>query len=438
MSGLPELCQIGEANQTDGMKTCLMVAAQQGNEAAVELLLQQPDLDVNLMDSVGYTALHFASSSGQLGVVGRLLEHPSLTCLNARNSYGSTALMMALMNNHLKCVELLAEQEGVDMDTRKRKLSLDQLEELAQEPWQQEALGAAREIIRVVKGDLRMGLKSGRRGRKKEEERSGEEAIRRQEAREEMSDDKIDEIVHFLDATTMSKKNTKKKKAKKGIQNVNAHSHNKNNHKVTSNISANDQIETTDSDSELNDLELNVDHENADANLSQTLKDKIRVLENEKVHAHSMENRNIKELSHLTGTIANIEESMSRVLEEIAQIDSRKSELLSSCEAKNIVLNRLRTEQETLKGSMSIRSEASRAKISQLESEVKALELRQLGTTKTSRSSKVVHQNKEYLASISLKICCKEQELECPVCLETATAPILMCKDQHLICNQCR
>ena len=53
MSGLPELCHLGEANQTGGMKTCLMVAAQQGNEAAVELLLQQPDLDVNLMDSVG-------------------------------------------------------------------------------------------------------------------------------------------------------------------------------------------------------------------------------------------------------------------------------------------------------------------------------------------------------------------------------------------------
>ena len=31
----------------------------------------------------------------------------------------------------------------------------------------------------------------------------------------------------------------------------------------------------------------------------------------------------------------------------------------------------------------------------------------------------------------------KEEELECPVCLETASAPIFMCQDSHLICGKC-
>ena len=32
----------------------------------------------------------------------------------------------------------------------------------------------------------------------------------------------------------------------------------------------------------------------------------------------------------------------------------------------------------------------------------------------------------------------KEEHLECPVCLETAEAPIYMCQEMHLICSNCR
>ena len=32
----------------------------------------------------------------------------------------------------------------------------------------------------------------------------------------------------------------------------------------------------------------------------------------------------------------------------------------------------------------------------------------------------------------------KEKELECPVCLDVAASPILMCSEQHLICSICR
>ena len=39
-----------------------------------------------------------------------------------------------------------------------------------------------------------------------------------------------------------------------------------------------------------------------------------------------------------------------------------------------------------------------------------------------------------YLHKMNQKICAKEQDLICPVCMESASAPILMCEDQHLIC----
>ena len=32
----------------------------------------------------------------------------------------------------------------------------------------------------------------------------------------------------------------------------------------------------------------------------------------------------------------------------------------------------------------------------------------------------------------------KESELECPVCLETATIPIYSCQESHIICSSCR
>ena len=32
----------------------------------------------------------------------------------------------------------------------------------------------------------------------------------------------------------------------------------------------------------------------------------------------------------------------------------------------------------------------------------------------------------------------KEEHLECPVCLETAEAPIYTCQEMHLICANCR
>jgi len=41
----------------------------------------------------------------------------------------------------------------------------------------------------------------------------------------------------------------------------------------------------------------------------------------------------------------------------------------------------------------------------------------------------------EFMAS-SIKE--KENDLECPVCLETADVPIFMCSEMHLICSSCK
>ena len=49
-----------------------------------------------------------------------------------------------------------------------------------------------------------------------------------------------------------------------------------------------------------------------------------------------------------------------------------------------------------------------------------------------------VEPNKQLLDFIDKQIADKEKDLECPVCLEVASAPIFMCSEQHLICTNCR
>ena len=100
---LPRLCQGGnleevraalergeEVDQRDSQgSTGLMVAARNGHEAVVELLLQQPGLEVNLTDEEYHrTSLHEASIEGHTAIVRMLLAHPSSTCQNALDNSG--------------------------------------------------------------------------------------------------------------------------------------------------------------------------------------------------------------------------------------------------------------------------------------------------------------------------------------------------------------
>ena len=115
-----------------------------GHEAAVELLLQEPGLDVNLASlGTGRTALHWACYKGHAGIVRRLLAHPSLTCHNYRNSNGQTALQEAVFNDNVGCVLEMVAVLRVDLDM----LDMD-LEEMARSPWAWEAW----EVVRRERG----------------------------------------------------------------------------------------------------------------------------------------------------------------------------------------------------------------------------------------------------------------------------------------------
>ena len=95
----------------------MMWALDRGHNSVVELLLSQPNLDVNSITSNGLTALHYASRN-VTGIRLLLAHPPRLTSVNARGYAGWTPLMSAVWWGSVEVVRELVRVEGVDLETR--------------------------------------------------------------------------------------------------------------------------------------------------------------------------------------------------------------------------------------------------------------------------------------------------------------------------------
>ena len=86
-----------------------------GNREAVRRQLEQDGIDVNAKNSEGYTALILASSNGHKEIVEMLLEKGA--DVNAKDKYNATALIKASSNGHKEIVEMLLEK-GADVNAK--------------------------------------------------------------------------------------------------------------------------------------------------------------------------------------------------------------------------------------------------------------------------------------------------------------------------------
>ena len=101
-------------HEQDG-STALVAAAEVGHSAVVELLLRQPDVEVNACRTDGATALFIASVLGNTSCVTALLAASGVD-VNQAAETGATAVLIAAVNGHTACLAALLAHPDVDVN----------------------------------------------------------------------------------------------------------------------------------------------------------------------------------------------------------------------------------------------------------------------------------------------------------------------------------
>ena len=280
--------------------TGLMNAARRGHEAVVEILLQEPGLDVNLAGGIhSWTALHAACYGGHAGIVRRLLSHPSLTCPNAVDGNGNSPLGYAVMWDNVECVRELVAVEGVHLETTDPQgWSLEKLARIQRslEAWQ---------VVR-------------------------EELGRREDVKDKWQKETIDNLVDFNEGNN-KKMVTKKKKKRKllKVENTQAGSlhvpYNSLEKKDTRKLARSINNEPVSSNENVNfdPLVEETDFEGdcADDLLNKDIEDKLQVLKDKQIYANKLSESKAKEMADLLLDIGTAEDMKSKGIKEINHID---------------------------------------------------------------------------------------------------------------------
>jgi hypothetical protein len=145
-----EKTQVELRNDKD--ESPLMLAALRGEKALVELLIWR-DADVN---KSGWTPLHYAASSGQVGIAKLLLEHSAY--IDAESPNATTPLMMAAMYGTPEVVKLLIE-EGADLSL-KNQLGMTALD-FAKQASRKDAIQLLQTLPRTRKAPLPLPSDNG-------------------------------------------------------------------------------------------------------------------------------------------------------------------------------------------------------------------------------------------------------------------------------------
>merc|ERR1712098_77207 len=78
-----------------------------------DIILENKDVEVDVVDEHGNTALHFASEKGNEAMCRDLLEKGAN--VNAHDTHGETPLMKSIYMNKKKCFDVILKQKGVDV-----------------------------------------------------------------------------------------------------------------------------------------------------------------------------------------------------------------------------------------------------------------------------------------------------------------------------------
>jgi len=93
-------------------KIPLTLAALEGDETVVRLLIKRDDVDINAKDRRGSTPLIWAVLEGHEAVVRLLIERDGVD-LNATDNFGETAPSLATLKGNRAVVQLLNDRHNI-------------------------------------------------------------------------------------------------------------------------------------------------------------------------------------------------------------------------------------------------------------------------------------------------------------------------------------
>jgi len=145
--------------------------------------------------------------------------------------------------------------------------------------------------------------------------------------------------------------------------------------------------------------------------------------------------------------VSKVNIELSNLMSKITDLNAKKTDLLQETDHVDEIILKYKFEQHKLEDlidtefvkrkqegcSITKQINELKTKLQETEQSIRNLSSDEL----TIEEATPVQPNQQLLDFIKDQISEKEKELECPVCLEVATAPIFMCREQHLICSTC-
>ena len=104
----------------DSPKTALMYAAINNRETTVQLLLQAPGIQVYKTNKDSYTALHFATVQNSINIV-RMILSTDASGVSLQTKFGMTALMLAASGGFPDLLQLLLSTDSSTINLKNRQ-----------------------------------------------------------------------------------------------------------------------------------------------------------------------------------------------------------------------------------------------------------------------------------------------------------------------------
>ena len=150
-------------------------------------------------------------------------------------------------------------------------------------------------------------------------------------------------------------------------------------------------------------------------------------------------------MSSLLSAVDELEDEKHGVDKKVAEIDAQmgelqvsKDHLVKQKEDKDKKLYKLLKKKNKLEKFIAEKVSENKETKRGLEKEIEEIKVR-FKETQRARKSEAQPESLTLLVEyVNDQIESKEKELECPVCMEVASAPLFCCDDQHLISAECR